>query len=56
LIEDVIPGFENFNEKVKDPSGFELPNGARKADFTSIGGKAKFTINSVPDHRLNDGE
>lgn len=56
LIEDVIPGFENFNEKVKDPSGFELPNGARTADFSSIGGKAHFTINEVPENNLAEGE
>ncbi|MDC1221145.1 FdhF/YdeP family oxidoreductase [Salibacteraceae bacterium] len=56
LIEAVIPGFENFNEKVKDPSGFELPNGARNGDFNSIGGKAKFTVNDVPDHQLASGE
>ena len=28
-IEDTIPGFENYKQRVRKPGGFYLPNGAR---------------------------
>lgn len=47
-IEEVIPGFESYNERVKNPSGFYLPNNARNGDFTKTAtGKANFTIHAV---------
>lgn len=49
-IEATIPGFENFNERVRIPGGFYLPNNARENDFTkTYTGKANFTINQVSD-------
>ena len=39
----VIPGFENFNEKLRKPGGFYLPNGPRERKFTTPDGKAHFT-------------
>ncbi len=45
LIEAVIPGFENYNERVKKPGGFYLPNSARGGVFDTPSGKAVFTIN-----------
>lgn len=47
LIEKTIAGFENFNERVKQPLGFELPNGARTGDFTTPNKKANFTVNKM---------
>ena len=44
-IESVIPGFENFNQRVRQLGGFYLPNRAKKLDFSAIGGKAHFTVN-----------
>ena len=44
LIEKTIPGFDNYNQKVKQPAGFYLPNGARARDFKTSSGKALFTI------------
>lgn len=55
-IEAVIPGFENYNERVRVPTGFYLPNGARDGDFKTLTGKANFTLNQVPDNRLEQGE
>ncbi|GAB4377804.1 MAG: FdhF/YdeP family oxidoreductase [Salibacteraceae bacterium] len=55
-IEKVIPGFEDYNKRVRKPGGFYLPNNARQGDFSPIGGKAKFTINPVPQNALGDGE
>lgn len=54
-IENVIPGFENYNERVRKPGGFYLPNGARKADFTTPSGKAGFTVNPLPQRKVEEG-
>ena len=49
-IEATIPGFENFNQKVRVSGGFYLPNNARENDFSkTYTGKANFTINQVSD-------
>jgi molybdopterin-dependent oxidoreductase alpha subunit len=37
-----IPGFENFNERVKNPGGFYLPNGPREGKFKNLQEKALF--------------
>jgi molybdopterin-dependent oxidoreductase alpha subunit len=55
-IERVIPGFEKFNERVREPNGFRLPNAARERRFATDGGKAHLTVNPLPDIRLADGE
>jgi molybdopterin-dependent oxidoreductase alpha subunit len=47
LIEKTIIGFDNYNEKIKNPIGFELPNGARVGDFNTPNKKANFTINRL---------
>jgi molybdopterin-dependent oxidoreductase alpha subunit len=54
-IERVVPGFDDFNRRVREPSGFQLPNVARERTFASIGGKAKFTIATPPDLALPPG-
>jgi molybdopterin-dependent oxidoreductase alpha subunit len=41
-IEAVIPGFENFNRRVREPGGFYLPNCAREGWFDTPSGKAEF--------------
>lgn len=50
-----ISGFDNFNEKVKNPAGFYLPNGAREREFTTDNGKAKFTVNPIPKRKIATG-
>lgn len=55
-IEAVIPGFESYNQRVRNPSGFYLPNGAREGTFKTKTGKAVFTINPVPAHKLKKNE
>lgn len=47
-ISKVIPGFEDYNERVREPGGFYLPNGARDREFNTDSGKAEFTINPLP--------
>ena len=51
-----IPGFENFNERVRKPGGFYLPNGSRFQQFETSDGKAHFTLNPLPREHINDDE
>ena len=56
LIEKTIPGFENFNKRVRINGGFYLPNETRNGKFNTSSSKAHFTINTLADHRLKEGE
>ena len=51
-----IPGFESYNERVKQPDGFYLPNGPREGIFNTDTGKAKFTVHPIPRFKLEPGE
>ncbi|MFD3563702.1 FdhF/YdeP family oxidoreductase [Streptomyces sp. NPDC058686] len=44
-ISRVIPGFEDFNDRVSVPGGFNLPNPANRGVFNTPSGKAVFTQN-----------
>ncbi len=44
-IEKAIPGFDNYNEQVRIPEGFYLPNCAREGNFNALDGLALFTVN-----------
>jgi molybdopterin-dependent oxidoreductase alpha subunit len=58
VIEKVIPGFDDYNEKVRKPGGFYLPNAPREGRFETdeFGDKVPFTIADLPDHKLADDE
>ena len=48
-ISKVIPGFEDFNSRVRDPGGFALPHSVRdRREFCTPEQKALFTINDIP--------
>jgi molybdopterin-dependent oxidoreductase alpha subunit len=51
-IERVVPGFENYNPRVREPGGFYLPNAVRERVFNTASGKAVFTIHALPNHNL----
>jgi anaerobic selenocysteine-containing dehydrogenase len=55
-IERVVPNFENYNERVRQPGGFYLPNPIRKREFKTSDGKAHFTIHPLPQIKLAAGE
>ncbi|WP_298895922.1 FdhF/YdeP family oxidoreductase [uncultured Psychroserpens sp.] len=55
-IEEVVAGFEDYNNKLQRPEGFYLPNGARQGHFKTETGKAHFSINKLPDWKLKSGE
>ena len=56
LIEKTIPGFENYNTRVRKDGGFYLPNSAREGTFNTTTAKANFTINALADHSLKNDE
>lgn len=55
-ISRVVPGFENFNERVARPGGFQLPHAPRdERRFPTLTGKANFTAAPVEYPRLPEG-
>ena len=46
-IERVVPGFESFNERVRQPGGFYLPNTARERVWATTTGKANFSVHPL---------
>ncbi|GAB3875239.1 FdhF/YdeP family oxidoreductase [Hymenobacter segetis] len=48
----VIPGFEDFNKKLREPGGFYLPNGPRERKFTTKDGKAHFTTTTLEKYEV----
>ena len=53
LISQCIVGCENYNEKVRRPGGFYLPNRPKDGRFDQTkSGKAQFTVHPLPDHTL----
>jgi molybdopterin-dependent oxidoreductase alpha subunit len=53
VIARTLPGFEDFNQRIKAPEGFYLPHAVRdERKFMVPGGKAKFSLNQIPQHRL----
>ena len=51
-IERVVPGFDDYNARVREPGGFYLPNAARERVFKTPSGKAQFTVHELPQHDL----
>ena len=47
-IEAVLPGFENFNQRVAVPGGFRLPNTASERVWNTVTEKARFMAHDVP--------
>ena len=55
-IERVVPGFEDYNERVRLPEGFYLPNAARDREWKTPNGKANFTVHRIEPLTLQDDE
>tara|TARA_R110002050_G_scaffold251241_2_gene389390 strand:- start:6093 stop:8384 length:2292 start_codon:yes stop_codon:yes gene_type:complete len=55
-IQEVVSGFEDYNSRLKKPSGFYLPNGARERTFKTKTEKANFSINKLPSWKLKNDE
>jgi formate dehydrogenase major subunit len=47
-ISRVVPGFDDFNARVRTPGGFTLPHPPRDSrTFTTTSGRARFTVNEL---------
>jgi molybdopterin-dependent oxidoreductase alpha subunit len=56
-VEHVIPGFHDFNVRVREPGGFYLPNLPRdKREWSTHTGKAMFTCHDIPRTTLEPGQ
>ena len=57
-IEKVIPGFKDYNKRIREPGGFYLPNIVRDGKFktSKYGDKAEFSVIGLPSHHIADDE
>jgi molybdopterin-dependent oxidoreductase alpha subunit len=55
-IERTIPGFEQYNERVRKPGGFYLPNCNREGNFNTASQKAQFNIAVFEPVKLKEDE
>ncbi len=54
-IERVIPGFEDYNERIRKPGGFYLNNPQRDRVFNTATGKARFITQPLVRNDVRDG-
>jgi len=56
-IERVVPGFENYNRRIREETEFRLPNLPRdRREFATETGKANFTVHPIHPVRLEPGQ
>src|SRR6266404_2331089 len=55
-IENVVPGFDDYNRRARQPGGFYLPNPIRQLEFNTGDGRAHFTVHDLPRHDLEPGQ
>lgn len=55
-IANVIPGFEQYNERIRKPGGFYLPNPVREGRFATPSGRAPFFVHQLPQHEHAPGQ
>jgi anaerobic selenocysteine-containing dehydrogenase len=51
-----VPGFTQYNLRVREPGGFYLPNGPREGMFLTESKRARFTVVPIPLHELGAGK
>ncbi|HEX6746054.1 MAG TPA: FdhF/YdeP family oxidoreductase [Longimicrobium sp.] len=56
LVEQTIPGFEDYNRRVREPGGFVLRNTAAHREWKTASGRAELTVVPTPDIRLREDE
>lgn len=54
-IERVIPGFENYNGRARQPGGYYLPNPVKERRFETDTGKANFAVCELDVERAEKG-
>jgi molybdopterin-dependent oxidoreductase alpha subunit len=56
LVARVVPDCEGYVEKVREPAGFRLHNGARERTWDTATGKAQLVACDLPRHELGPGQ
>lgn len=56
FVSRIVPGFTDFDRRVRAPGGFYVPNPARERRFCEPSGRARFTVNALPSSHLSPGE
>ncbi|NIY93047.1 FdhF/YdeP family oxidoreductase [Vibrio diazotrophicus] len=54
LISETIPGFTDFNQKLRNPGGFHLVNSATERNWNTSSGKAQFSDSPLPKQLINE--
>ncbi len=54
-ISRVVPGCENYNQRIREKGGFYMPNPPRKGEFKTPIGKALFRANPLEKIELPEG-
>jgi molybdopterin-dependent oxidoreductase alpha subunit len=54
LIADTIPGFKDFNQRLKNPGGFYLGNSAGARKWATASGRANFKANALPNDLIHE--
>lgn len=54
-IERVVPGFEHYNTRARQPGGYYLPNAAKERRFETDTGKANFGVSELDIERAEPG-
>ena len=54
-ISRIVPGFDDFNRRVREPGGFRLPNPVNEHRYPTPSGKAVFTRNTFDRLQVPDG-
>jgi len=55
-ISRVVPGFADFNRRIREPGGFVLPHAPRdRREFPTLEGKARLTVNELEVLRVPPG-
>jgi molybdopterin-dependent oxidoreductase alpha subunit len=55
-IEHVVPGFTQYNARVRQPGGFYLPNAPYEGKFKTDSHRAKFTVHAIPHLEVAPGQ
>ncbi|MEM6885295.1 MAG: FdhF/YdeP family oxidoreductase [Verrucomicrobiota bacterium] len=55
-IERVVPGFHKYNNRIRIPGGFYLPNAVKERVFNTTTGKANFSVNPLRPLKLEPGQ